>query len=242
MRPESPDTGSRDGRGSHVGLRPGLGGRLRAYLFAGIIVVAPISITLFITWRVVDYFDTRVESLLPERYNPERFLPFSLPGIGLLLTIAALILIGWFTASYVGHALMRLGERLLRRMPVVRSLYGTLKQIFETVFSQSSRSFREVVLVEWPRKGTWSVAFVTGSAPSAISHAVGDDLVSLFLPCTPNPTTGYFLMVARREVMPLGLSVEDAMKLIISGGLAGPAEPAPLTARPPRRGVLAEAD
>jgi uncharacterized membrane protein len=216
--------------------------RLRAYLFAGIIVVAPISITLFITWRVVDYFDTRVQGLLPDRYNPERFLPFTLPGIGLLLTLATLILIGWFTASYVGHALMRLGERVLRRMPIVRSLYGTLKQIFETVFAQSSRSFREVVLVEWPRKGAWSVAFVTGAAPSVVSRAVGDDLVSLFLPCTPNPTTGYFVMVARREVMPIALSVEEAMKLIISGGLAAPPEPSGATPAPVRQGELATAD
>ena len=206
-------------------LRFGLAARLRAYLFAGIIVVAPISITLFITWRVVDYFDNQVAGLLPDRYNPERFLPFTLPGIGLLLTLAALIVIGWFTASYLGHSLMRLGERVLRRMPVVRSLYGTLKQIFETVFAQSSRSFGEVVLVEWPRRGAWSVAFVTGPAPSIVSQALQDELVSLFLPCTPNPTTGYYLMVARRELMPIGLSVEDAMKLIISGGLAAPAEP-----------------
>lgn len=216
--------------------------RLRAYLFAGIIVVAPISITLFITWRVVDYFDTRVESLIPDRYNPERFLPFTLPGIGLLLTVATLILIGWFTASYVGHALMRLGERVLRRMPIVRSLYGTLKQIFETVFAQSSRSFREVVLVEWPRKGAWSVAFVTGSAPGVVSRSVGDDLVSLFLPCTPNPTTGYFVMIARREVMPIALSVEEAMKLIISGGLAAPPEPPGLPPAPARHGELAPTD
>jgi uncharacterized membrane protein len=191
MRPESPEKGGRGGGSRNAGLRPGLVARLRAYLFAGIIVVAPISITLFITWQVVDYFDTRVASLLPDRYNPERFLPFTLPGIGLLLTLATLILIGWFTASYVGHALMRLGERLLRRMPIVRSLYGTLKQIFETVLAQSSRSFREVVVVEWPRRGTWSVAFVTGRVPSAVTRALDDDLVSLFLPCTPNPVVNY---------------------------------------------------
>ena len=242
MRPERGDPAGGMAK-LQRGLWPGLGARLRTYLFAGIIVVAPISITLFITWRVVDYFDTRVANLIPERYNPERFLPFSLPGIGLLLTLAALMLIGWFTASYVGHSLMRLGERLLRRMPVVRSLYGMLKQIFETVFAQSSRSFREVVLVEWPRKDTWSIAFVMGTAPGVVTRAVGDELVSLFLPCTPNPTTGYFVMVARRDLITIDLSIEDAMKLIISGGIAAPPEPMPVRGSPvPAAGVLAPTD
>jgi uncharacterized membrane protein len=199
--------------------------RLRTYLLAGVIVTAPISITLLIVWRVVDYFDSQVAGLLPERYNPERILPFSLPGIGLILMIGALILIGWFTASYLGRAMVRLGEWVVHRMPVVRSLYGALKQVFETLLSQSSRSFREVVLVEWPRPGIWSVAFVTGSPPGAVRDAVGDELVSLFLPCTPNPTTGYFMMVPRRELRPINLPVEDAMKLIVSGGLVAPAEP-----------------
>lgn len=207
-----------------AGHRALLLGKLRNYLLAGIIVTAPISITFYIVWLVVDYFDTRVAGLIPEHYNPERLLPFTLPGIGLLLTLLALVLIGWFTASYLGRALMTSGELVLDRMPIVRSLYGMLKQLFQTVLAQSSRSFREVVLVEWPRAGAWSVAFVTGPAPESIRHAVDDDLVSLFLPCTPNPTTGYFLMVARRELVPLDISIESAMKLIVSGGLVVPPE------------------
>jgi uncharacterized membrane protein len=217
------------------GRRALLLAKLRNYLLAGIIVTAPISITLLIVLQVVDYFDTRVASLLPDRYNPERFLPFSLPGIGLLLTLAGLVLIGWFTASYLGRTIMRSGELVLDRMPIVRSLYGMLKQLFQTVLAQSSRSFREVVLVEWPRPGAWSVAFVTGAAPDAVTRAVDDELVSLFLPCTPNPTTGYFLMVSRRELVVLDMSVEAAMKLIVSGGLvAPPAERTPQAA-PPRK-------
>jgi uncharacterized membrane protein len=219
----------RDEQTSHapavLGRSHGFLGRLRTYLLAGIIVTAPISITILIVWRVVDYFDSQVAGLLPDRYNPERILPFSLPGIGLLLMIGALILIGWFTASYLGRAMVRLGEWVVHRMPVVRSLYGTLKQVFETLLSQSSRSFREVVLVEWPRPGIWSVAFVTGTPPGAVREATGEDLVSLFLPCTPNPTTGYFMMAPRRDLRPLAISVEDAMKLIVSGGLVAPPEP-----------------
>lgn len=215
------------------GRRARLLAKLRNYLLAGIIVTAPISITFFIVWQVVDYFDTRVAGLIPDPYNPERFLPFSLPGIGLLLTLAVLVLIGWFTASYLGRAIMSSSELVLDRMPIVRSLYGLLKQLFQTVLAQSSRSFREVVLVEWPRAGTWSVAFVTGAAPDSIRRAVDDELVSLFLPCTPNPTTGYFLMVSRRELVPLDMSVEAAMKLIVSGGLVVPPEPAAEPARRP---------
>ena len=214
------------------GRRALLLAKLRNYLLAGIIVTAPISITFYIVWLVVDYFDTRIAGLIPDPYNPERFLPFSLPGIGLLLTLATLVLIGWFTASYLGRALMTSGELVLDRMPIVRGLYGTLKQLFQTVLAQSSRSFREVVLVEWPRRGAWSVAFVTGPAPDAARQAVDDDLVSLFLPCTPNPTTGYYLMVARRELVVLDISVESAMKLIVSGGLVVPPEPLP-AALPP---------
>jgi uncharacterized membrane protein len=217
-----------------LGRSHGLLGRLRTYLLAGIIVTAPISITILIVWRVVDYFDTQVAGLLPDRYNPERILPFTLPGIGLLLMLGALMLIGWFTASYLGRAMVRLGEWVVHRMPVVRSLYGTLKQVFETLLSQSSRSFREVVLVEWPRPGIWSVAFVTGVPPGAVRHAVDDELVSLFLPCTPNPTTGYFMMVPRRDLRPIDLSVEDAMKLIVSGGLVAPTEPGRAVPAPTR--------
>lgn len=225
--------GGRHGRGHRVLAR------LRTYLLAGIIVTAPISITLLIVWRVVDYFDSQVAGLLPAQLNPERLLPFTLPGIGLLLMLAVLILIGWLTATYLGRAMVRLGEWVVRRMPVVRTLYGTLKQIFETVLAQSSRSFREVVAVEWPRRGVWSVAFVTGPAPGAVTRAVDDEVVSLFLPCTPNPTTGYFLMVPRRDVLHLDLTVEEAMKLIISGGLVAPPELAPPAAKAPKPAVLA---
>ncbi|MFO1070081.1 MAG: DUF502 domain-containing protein [Geminicoccaceae bacterium] len=217
----------------------GLLAKLRTYLLAGIIVTAPISITFFIVWQVIDYFDSRIAGLIPARYNPEQFLPFTIPGIGLLLTLVGLVLIGWFTASYVGRLMMRSGERLLHRTPVIRSLYSTLKQLFETVLAQSSRSFREVVLVEWPRQGTWSVAFVTGNAPAAVARVVDDDLVSLFLPCTPNPTTGYFVMVPRREAIPVDLTVEEAMKLIISGGMVAPPASLPADAgtRPERETV-----
>ncbi len=197
--------------------------RLRNYLLAGIVVTAPVGITFYIVWQIVDFFDEWAAAFIPARYNPNTYLPFSLPGIGFLLMLGVLVAVGWFTASYVGRSLMRLGEQVLRRMPVVRSIYGTLKQIFETVLSSSSRSFREVVLIEYPRRGIWCIAFVTGPTRGEIAESRPDlELVNVFLPTTPNPTSGFLLFVPKRDVIPLSMSIEDGMKLVISGGIVVP--------------------
>jgi uncharacterized membrane protein len=230
------DTDETVGKGRAAGrdeprrpARHRLGARLRAYLLAGIIVTAPISITILIVWQIVGYVDNWSAAIIPARYNPGTYLPFSIPGLGFVIMIGLLILIGWFAAGMVGRTVMRAGERILHRMPVIRSIYGTLKQIFETVLANSSRSFREVVLVEWPRRDMWVLAFVTGSAQGEIQDVVGDDAISLFMPSTPNPTTGFYMVVPRRDVVPLTMSIEDAMKLIISGGIVTPSA----KARPP---------
>ncbi len=208
--------------------------RLRNYLLAGIIVTAPISITFFIVWQVVDFFDETASNLIPARYNPETYLPFSMPGLGFLFVLALITLVGWFTASLLGRSMMRFGERILQRMPVVRSIYGTLKQIFETVLANSSRSFREVVLVEYPRRGLWAIAFVTGPTKGEVAEAMGEeDLVNVFLPTTPNPTSGFLLFVPRRDLVHLGMTIEEGMKMVISGGIVTPpgpeGVPAPVT-------------
>lgn len=192
---------------------------LRGYLLAGIIVTAPIGITLWLVWQVVDYMDRTAAALLPARYNPETYLPFSVPGLGLLVILGLLTLIGWFTAGFLGRSIMRLGEQLVARTPVVRTVYGTLKQIFETVLTSSSRSFREVVLVEWPRRGCWSIAFVTGSSLWEIPGKGGQDMVNVFMPCTPNPTTGYLMFVPRAELVPIAMTVEEGMRMVVSGGI-----------------------
>jgi uncharacterized membrane protein len=217
---------------------------LRGYLLAGIIVTAPIGITLWLVWQVVGYMDRTAAAILPARYNPETYLPFSVPGLGLLVILGLLTLIGWFAAGFLGRALMRAGEQLVARTPVVRSVYGTLKQIFETVLTSSSRSFREVVLVEWPRRGVWSIAFVTGVSQWELAEG-GDDMVSVFLPCTPNPTTGYLMFVARGELVPLAMTVEEGMRMVVSGGIVSmplrPAAPPPLPGRrEPRRPAAVE--
>ncbi len=201
--------------------------RLRNYLLAGIIVSAPITITLFIVWQVLSYVDQTVTPFIPAAYNPKNYLPFGLPGIGLVVILGLLTLIGWLAAGLVGRTVMHTGERLLDRTPIVRGIYSTLKQLFETVLSQTSRTFREVVLIEYPRPGIWSVAFVTGEPPADIARAHVGDLISVFVPTTPIPAYGFLMFVARDQGMRLDMSVEEGMKLVISGGIVMPPERSP---------------
>jgi len=202
--------------------RPSLWMRLRAYFLTGVIVTAPIGITILLVWQFITFLDTQVAGLLPDRYNPETYLPFSVPGLGLLITLAFLTFVGMFTAGLAGRTLVRTGERLLSRMPVVRSVYATLKQIFETVLAQSSRSFREVVLVEYPRRGVGAIAFVTGPTRGEIQERAEEELVNVFLPTTPNPTSGFLLFVPRKDLIPLDMTIEEGIKMVISGGIVTP--------------------
>jgi uncharacterized membrane protein len=223
-RKQSNDDGDKSSRGpaADAPARISLSARLRAYFLAGVIVTAPIGITVLLIWQFITFLDTQVGSLLPDRYNPESYLPFSVPGLGLLITIAFLTLVGFLAAGLAGRTLVRIGERLLSRMPVVRSVYGTLKQIFETVLAQSSRSFREVVLVEYPRRGLGAIGFVTGPTQGEVQVRSGEELVNVFLPTTPNPTSGFLLFVPRRDLVHLDMTIEEAMKLVISGGIVTP--------------------
>jgi uncharacterized membrane protein len=219
-QPERSDPAARVGEPFE---HPSLIGRLRAYFLTGVIVTAPITITIFLVWQFLTFLDTHVAGLLPQRYNPETYLPFSLPGLGLLLMLAFLTLVGMLTAGLAGRTLVRLGERLLSRMPIVRSVYGTLKQIFETVLAQKSRSFREVVLVEYPRRGVGAIGFVTGPTRGEIQARSQEEMVNVFLPTTPNPTSGFLLFVPRRDLIHLDMTIEEGMKMVISGGIVGPA-------------------
>jgi uncharacterized membrane protein len=239
------DTENSSSAGTLVDAPPriSLAARLRAYFLAGVIVTAPIGITVLLVWQFITFLDSHVASLIPERYNPETYLPFSVPGLGLLVTIAFLTLVGFLAAGLAGRTLVRIGERLLSRMPIVRSVYGTLKQIFETVLAQSSRSFREVVLVEYPRRGIGAIAFVTGSSRDETSASPEEELVHVFLPTTPNPTSGFLLFVPRRELVHLDMTVEEGMKLVISGGIVGPrVEFHTLQALAPRAAIAGDAD
>ncbi len=213
---ESAANGSDNGNGN------GVGERLRAYFLAGILVTGPIAFTIWITWSIIDFVDRMVSHLVPTSYNPSNYFPFNIPGFGLVIAVVALTLIGWLTAGYVGRLLLRLSDRVMKRMPVVRGIYGALKQIFETVLAKRSTSFREVVLVEWPRRGMWTVAFVTAPGEGELRTHVAPDSVGLYVPTTPNPTSGYLVYVSREEVVPLSMTVEEGIKLVISGGIITP--------------------
>src|SRR5262249_42672746 len=158
-----------------------------------------------------------VVSLVPEGFNPAHYLPFPIPGLGLIAVMLGLVLIGALTAGYLGRIFVRVSERLLGRMPVIRGLYGAVKQIFETVLAKQSNTFREVVLVEFPRREMWTIAFVTGRLEGELRSYSREEMLSLLVPTTPNPTSGYLVFVPRRDTVPLSMTVEEALKLVISG-------------------------
>jgi uncharacterized membrane protein len=202
----------------------GIGGRIRNYFLTGLVVAGPLAITVWLTWSFITWVDDLVRPFVPVAYRPETYLPGKIPGTGLIIALVALTLLGFLTANLVGRTLVEAGERLLDRMPLVRSLYKGLKQVFETLFSESGSSFRTVGLVEFPAPGMWSLVFLS-QRPSKeiVAHLPSrEEHVSVFLPCTPNPTTGFFFYVARSAVIELDIPVEAAAKLIMSAGLIQP--------------------
>lgn len=202
--------------------KAGFGGRLRAYLLAGIVITAPISITFYLAWLFVSFVDSKVTPLIPAAYNPTTYLPFGLPGLGLVIVIAALTLIGALSAGFFGRMLMRFYERLLSRMPVLRSVYSASKQIIETVVAHQSTAFREAVLVEYPRRGIWCIGFLTGVTRGEVQNLTDEEVLNVFLPTTPNPTSGFLLFVPRRDLIVLDMTIEEALKMVISGGIVAP--------------------
>lgn len=205
--------------------------RLRAYFFAGILITAPISLTLYITWLLINFIDAKVADLLPRDYNPNHYLPVNIPGLGLIIAVALLTLIGWLTAGFFGRLFLRISEGILRRMPIVRSIYAWMKQIFETVFHERASPFREVVLIEFPRKGLWRIGFVTGRTPGSTQDVLPGGLVNVFLPGTPNAASGFLVLVPPEDIYRVDLTTEEALKLIVSAGIATPVPrtpPAPL--------------
>jgi len=220
-KPTSSDIGSTD---QTIEIKPkrSLSARLRTYFLTGIVVAAPISITIYLTWLFVVAIDGRITPLIPAKYNPETYLPFGVPGLGVIVIVVFLTLLGMITANFFGRSLIALGERLLNNLPVVRTVYSTLKQIFETIISQSSMSFREVVLVEYPRRDIYAIAFVTAATKGEVAKKCDEDMVNVFLPTTPNPTSGFLLFVPKSDLTYLDMSVEEGVKYVISAGLVTP--------------------
>lgn len=196
--------------------------RLRGYFLAGILVTAPLGITVFLTYIFIRFIDEKVAAVIPDRYNPNDILPFSVPGLGLVIVIAFLISVGWFAKNFFGRLLITISENIVDRMPVVRNLYGAIKQIVETIMASQSQAFRDVVMLEYPRKGVFSIGFVTGRSQGEIQRVTADETVNVFVPTTPNPTSGYLLFVPRKELYFLDMTVEEGVKLVISGGIITP--------------------
>jgi uncharacterized membrane protein len=208
-------------------------GRFRTSFLTGLVVIAPIGLTVWLIWTVTGWIDGFVLPLIPETFQPEKYIGINLRGVGVIFFLVFTVIIGWLAKGLIGRSLLKWGEGLVERMPVVRSIYNALKQIAETVFSQADTSFDKACLVEYPRKGIWAIAFISTTAKGEIQATIplDEQMMSVFLPTTPNPTSGFLLFVPKSDVLELDMSVEDAAKLVISAGLVYPNSKVPVIDR-----------
>ncbi|MBM3609116.1 MAG: DUF502 domain-containing protein [Alphaproteobacteria bacterium] len=204
--------------------KPAFGAGIRTWFLTGLIIAGPVAVTGWIVWWFVTTVDNLVRPLVPASIAPERWLPFHIPGIGVVIAFLGLTLLGFLTANLAGRTLVRISETILDRMPVVRGIYKSLKQLFETVFSQQGSGFRRVGLVQFPSEGMWSLVFISAPPTGIIAENIEgtSEYTSVFLPCTPNPTTGFYFYLPKKDVIEIALSPEDAAKLIMSAGLIQP--------------------
>jgi uncharacterized membrane protein len=204
--------------------RRGMFAGFRASFLTGLVVIAPISLTFWLIWTVVGWIDNVVLPFVPRQWRPDQYVGLDLKGIGVIIFLLFTVAVGWVAKGVIGRSLLRWAESLVDGVPVVRSIYNGLKQIAETVFAQTDTSFDKACLVEYPRKGIWAIAFVSTSAKGEILGSIKGhtEVVSVFLPTTPNPTSGFLLFVPRNDVVMLEMTVEDAAKLVISAGLVYP--------------------
>ena len=206
--------------------RRGLLSGLRNNFIAGVVVIAPIGLTVWLIWTLIGWMDSWVLPLVPGRLNPEQYIGINLRGVGVIFFLVFTVVIGWVAKGLLGRSLLRFGETLVGRMPIVRSVYNAVKQIAETVFAQSDTSFDKACLIEHPRKGVYAIAFITTKAKGEIDARLphDEDIVTVFMPTTPNPTSGFLLFIPRSDIIELDMTVEDAAKLVISAGLVYPAD------------------
>ncbi|MEM8789753.1 MAG: DUF502 domain-containing protein [Pseudomonadota bacterium] len=216
--------------------------RTRSNFLTGLVIVAPVTLTIWVILAAINFIDSRVVPLVPDIYNPATYLGKNIAGFGVIIFLLFTALVGALTKGIAGRQFIKFGESLFDRTPVVRSIYNAVKQIIETILNQSNSSFQKACMVEYPRRGLWAVAFVSTEAIGEVPRKLGrEDLLSVFLPTTPNPTSGFLLYVPRRDVVMLDMSIEDAAKLVISAGLVAPptieeiragVRPAPVPPRP----------
>lgn len=194
---------------------------MRRYLIAGLLIWLPLGVTVMVIKLLVDMMDQTL-LVLPAAYHPDVVLGFHIPGLGVLLSVTVVLITGVVVANFFGRRLVALWEKALARIPLVRPIYSAVKQLTETVFTSGGQSFRKVLLIEYPRKGIWTLAFQTGTAVGEAQSKTGEEVINVYVPTTPNPTSGFFLMVLRREVVELEMSVDDGLKMIISMGAVVP--------------------
>jgi uncharacterized membrane protein len=198
---------------------------LRKWLFTGLLVIVPGVITIAVLNWIVGTLDQTLQ-ILPLAWQPDKLLGFHIPGFGVLLTLLILLVVGATASNFAGRKLVQLGDGLVSRIPVVRSIYSSVKQVSDTLFSESGNAFRTAVLVQWPHEGVWTVAFITGTPNGEVAAYLRDEFVSVYVPTTPNPTGGYFVMVRKSNCVELDMSVDAALKYIISMGVVAPSSPA----------------
>ena len=197
--------------------------KLKNYFLTGIIVAAPVAITAYMSYHLVIWINEITSRLIPQQWRIGNFVPYAVPGLGLILLIIGLLVIGMITTGYVGKFFVKLWERIIRKMPIVSSFYSLMKQIFETFLSQKSRSFSEVVLVQYPRPGLWTIAFVAkDETQGEIALKTEQQMMSIYVPTTPNPTSGFLIFVPKNDVIKLDMSVEDGIKYVLSCGIVTP--------------------
>lgn len=204
--------------------RPGLISRIRSSFLTGLVVIAPVAMTIWLIWTAIGWIDGVVLPLVPGDFRPEDYIGINLRGVGLIIFLIFTVLVGWIAKGLIGRSLIGFAEGFVVRMPVVRSIYSGVKQIAETVFAQTERSFEKACLVQYPRKGIWAIGFISTEAKGEVAHQANEasGLLSVFVPTTPNPTSGFLLFFPREDVIELEMSVEDAAKLVISAGLVYP--------------------
>ena len=197
---------------------------MRKYFITGLLVLVPLVITLWVLNLIIGTLDQSL-LLLPPQWRPELLLGFNLPGVGTILTLVIIFITGVVTRNFVGNRLLMLWELLLKRIPVVNSIYSSVKQVSDTLFSSSGNAFRKALLVQYPRKGVWTIAFQTGVPGGDVKNHLSGDYVSVYVPTTPNPTSGFFLMLKREDTIELNMSVDEALKYIVSMGVVAPPAP-----------------
>ena len=193
--------------------------KIKNYFLTGVLVSAPVFITFWIVFSLVKFFDQLITPLIPFYINPNYYLPTDVPGLGLIVLVVLLVFIGFVTASFFGSLILRKTESLITKIPLIKAFYKTIKQIIETIFKNNSNAFRDVVLLEYPRKGLWVLGFTTGEAKGVIKNKINQKLVNVFVPTTPNPTSGFLLMVPKSQLKYLNSKVDDAIKTIVSAGI-----------------------